>query len=294
MRITEIQRFCMHDGPGLRTTVFLKGCPLNCAWCHNPETKAFAPQITYDFRNCIGCGGCMVCPNDAHIFGEDGHGFDRAKCAICGLCVAACPTGALQQSGQEMTTQQVLDAILRDAAFYGSNGGVTLSGGEPLAQMEEALELLARCKEAGLHTAVETCGIFDPKYAKALASVTDLFLWDVKDTDSVRHAQYTGASNRRILENLACIDSLGGKSRLRCILVNGVNCEPAHYEALARLAGSLMHCEGVELLPYHAYAGNKNVLLGGQDNGNKDWVPSEEQMEEAKSILKSAGLLFEG
>ena len=167
--VTEIQRFCTHDGPGIRTTVFFAGCPLSCKWCHNPEAKTAVRQIFYTPASCIGCGACLHTGCGAHAFSGEGHVFDRARCVGCGRCAMLCPTGALACTVRHLETKEILAEVLRDRAFYGSTGGLTLSGGEPLYQPESALDLLERAKTAGLHTAVETCGYCEEKVLAALA-----------------------------------------------------------------------------------------------------------------------------
>ena len=222
MRVANIQRFCMHDGPGIRTTVFLKGCPLRCAWCHNPETQSADKEILFFQNKCIGCGGCNMCPANAHFF-SDKHIFDRSLCVFCNKCIDVCPTGTLEICGKDYTAYELLDITQKDTAFYGNTGGVTLSGGEPFLQAKDALALLKLCKTNGIHTAVETCGYFSPDILKYAISLTDLFLWDIKDTDSNRHKKYTGVSNERIIKNLFLADQSGANTRLRCILVNNIS-----------------------------------------------------------------------
>lgn len=285
--VTEIQRFCMHDGPGLRTTVFLKGCPLRCEWCHNPETRETRPEILYYAQKCVGCGACAaVCPNGAHRF-TDAHVFDRSLCGACGACAHACPSDALKPSARLMTIEEIADAAERDRAFYGADGGVTLSGGEPLMHADKAAALLKELRRRGLGTAVETCGVFDGAYLAAVAENTDLFLWDVKDTDDARHRRYTGASNRQALDNLLAADRLGAKTVLRCILVNGVNTDAEHYSAVAELYRKLKNCAGVQFIPYHAYGGAKMTALGLADNGKKEWIPSKETVAAAEKAVKN-------
>ncbi len=288
LTVSEIQRFCMHDGPGIRTTVFLKGCPLRCAWCHNPETQMAESELLFYDSKCIFCGACVTCPSSVHAVG-DTHTIDRDKCMACGACVEECPTGAIEICGTKYSIDAILSILLRDSAFYTENGGVTLSGGEPLIHKEAAVGLLKACKEAGLSTAVETCGYVDAETVKAAIPYTDLFLWDVKDTDPERHKKHTGVSNERILKNLILADSLGAKTRLRCILVNGVNTDKKHYEELARLVNSLSLCEGIELISYHAYGGTKAVFIGKTDNGRREWIPTDAQMSEAREIIRGHG-----
>jgi len=289
LNIIEIQRFCMHDGPGLRTTVFLKGCPLRCAWCHNPETQQTHKELLFYARKCIDCGACASCLQGVHTF-DGQHALARAACIACGACADACPTGALELCGGEYAIADVLRAVERDRDFYAEQGGVTLSGGEPFAQGEAVIALLRACKERGLSTVVETCGYADFGHISEAIAYTDLFLWDVKDTDEARHRHYTGASNRKILENLRAADAAGAKTRLRCILVNGVNTLEDHYASIARLALSLGGCEGVEWIPYHAYGGTKAVFVGGADNANAAWIPTEEQLAHATRFLRERGV----
>lgn len=303
LNVTEIQRFCMHDGPGVRTTVFLKGCPLRCRWCHNPETQQYSQEILYYEKNCISCGACVkVCTTGAHKLVQTSdqkttcvnHIFDRSKCLPCKesapLCSVVCPTLALKPALTQMTIPDILHIVERDRAFYGKTGGITVSGGEPLFQPEATLSLLENCKKAGIHTAVETCGFFSPEYLHRLSETADLLLWDLKDTDPARHKEYTGVSNEQILENLIKADALGCHIILRCILVNGVNTCLSHYENIANIFHRLSNCKEVNLLPYHAYSGSKMLPLGMNDNGKKEWIPTNEQINSAREFLKKHGV----
>lgn len=288
--VAEIQRFCMHDGPGVRTVVFFKGCPLRCTWCHNPEMRKAEQEMLFYPQKCIFCGACVsACPTGAQVIHPERQ-FERDMCRACGLCAEVCCTNALVPVAREMTVEEILVAVMKDQAFYGETGGVTLSGGEALIHGEGIIALLTACKEAGLNTAVETCGYFDEELIPDLTSAVDLFLWDVKDTDDDRHKAYTGVSNRRILENLRRVDALGGRTRLRCILVNGVNTDTAHYAALAEIALGLAHCEGIEFLPYHAYGGSKTVALGLEDSGRLDWIPDAETVSMAAAFVQNLGV----
>lgn len=292
LRVTEIQRFCMHDGPGVRTTVFLKGCPLRCAWCHNPETQKSSAQLLFYKNKCIRCGACIAsCPQNAHVI-EKQHVIDRVKCTLCAECAKGCPTGALEICGNMYTTDEILSVVEKDRAFYGDLGGVTFSGGEPFVQKEGMVALLKACKERRFHTVIETCGYADADVLCEAIPFVDLFLWDIKDTDDERHKKYTGVSPKKIWDNLVLADAKGAKTRLRCILINGINTNEAHYHKVAEIASSLLHCEGVEWIPYHAYGGTKDTFLGGENSGRKEWIPTPEQMEKAKESLKSAGVNF--
>ena len=271
--VSDIQRFCMHDGPGIRTVVFLKGCPLRCEWCHNPETQSHRPELLFYGKKCLLCGMCArVCPNGVHAF-EGDHTLDRTRCVACGRCCEVCPTGALEICGKPRSVEELLHEIEKDRAFYGSDGGLTISGGEPFMQAEGSIALLKACREAGLSTAVETCGQFNSEIIPQIVPLVDLFLWDVKDTDRERHRQYTGQYNDLILSNLHAVDALGGKTRLRCIIVNTVNNNQEHFDRLERLKATLTHCEGIERIPYHAYGGAKAVFIGRPDNGRTEWIP---------------------
>lgn len=289
LQVAQIQRFCMHDGPGVRTTVFLKGCPLRCEWCHNPETQRVGSELLFYSNKCILCGLCESCPHKAHNF-SDGHIIRREACTACGICAERCPARALELCGQKRSIDEIIAVFERDRAFYGEQGGVTISGGEPFFQGEAVVELLRECKGVGLSTAIETCGYADFSLIEKAIEYTDIFLWDIKDTDEARHRKYTGASNEMIISNLKKADSKGAKTRIRCILVNGVNACEEHYRSIGELALSLKNCEGVELIPYHAYAGTKSEFIGKSDSGKKEWIPTEEQLLLADSLLNEMNI----
>ncbi len=284
--VTEIQRFCMHDGPGIRTTVFLKGCPLRCFWCHNPETQASTAQLMFHPAKCIGCRACTLCPNGVHGEADGKHAIDRTRCTACGQCVAACPTGALALSGSEMTSEEIIELALRDKAFYGTTGGITLSGGEPMLHPKACIELLRLAKDAGLHTAVETCGYFPSEYLEPLARVTDLFLWDVKDTDDGRHRKNTGVSNERILQNLRAADAYDVPIVLRCILLRGINLNDTHLRRIGELYCSLQNAVRVDLLPCHSLGSSKAEAIGIPVPRLVQFEPTQAEMDAANQTLR--------
>lgn len=289
-RVTRIQRFCTHDGPGIRTTVFFKGCPLRCAWCHNPETRSSRPGIMYADRMCVGCALCVsVCPNGAHEI-SDVHAIRAGSCTGCGRCAEVCPAGALEMDSALMPVSEIIAEVLKDRAFYGETGGLTISGGEPVLQSEACLALLRAAKDAGISTAIETCGFFDPRCIPELADATDFFLWDFKDSDAERHRLYTGHTSERIIANLRLLDSYPVRIHLRCIMVEGVNMTAEHAAAIAELYASLAHCVDVELLPYHAYGVSKAAQAGLQADPHREWIPSDERMAEFSDALTSRGV----
>ena len=262
-KIFNIQRFSTSDGPGIRTTVFFKGCPLSCLWCHNPESHTAKCEIFYDAKKCIGCRLCeKACPNICHKFGEGGHVFVRENCEKCGECAKVCPAKSLEICGEEMSTEKVIETVMRDLPFYEqSGGGLTLSGGEPLAQFDFALELLKKAKENGISTAVETSG-FCRRDLADMAKYVDLWLFDIKLFDKDEHEKYTGVSNELIFENLRRLDGFGAKIILRCPIIPDINLKRAHFEKIAELANSLENVIAVNLEPYHPLGISKSNLLG--------------------------------
>ena len=202
--IFDIQRFSIHDGPGIRTTVFFKGCNLSCFWCHNPESIDIKSELQFQASKCIACGICEgVCTEGCHQMIEGFHAFDRTKCIVCGKCALACPPQALSMAGKDYTPEDILDIVLRDMLYYkNSGGGITCSGGEPMMQHEFLRELLGLAKDNGLHTAVDTAGNVPFEWFEQMLWVTDLFLYDLKSMDTSKHQEATGVGNERIIENL--------------------------------------------------------------------------------------------
>ena len=262
--VFNIQKFCTSDGPGIRTVVFLKGCPLRCAWCRNAESQRKVSELMYHSDKCVYCGRCAaVCEQGVHAVKGNVHTLERDKCISCGKCVEACLADALELKGKNMTVDEVIADVMKDKVFYdNSGGGMTLSGGEPTAQLDFTLALLKAAKDNGLHTAIETCGYTSAENIKAIAEYVDLFLYDVKHTDSVLHEKYTGVSNERILENLRLIDSMGKKSVIRAPIIPDVNDTDEHFAALAELANGLKNVEKIEIEPYHDLGNGKYEQLG--------------------------------
>lgn len=285
--VTKIQKFCTGDGPGIRTTVFLKGCPLRCVWCHNPETQSAKQEFFYTEKFCVFCGRCVsVCPSGAHQLADGRHEIDRRRCVRCMNCVAECVSAALEACSVSQTLEEIYAEVIKDKAFYGKTGGLTVSGGEPMLYAEQVARLFQMCRGAGVKTAMETCGFFEREKLDAVLPVTDLFLWDIKDTDDERHLKNTGVSFAAIHENLRAADARGAKTILRCILIRGVNTDRAHLESVARLYRSLTNCLGVELIPYHTYGDSKRIQLGLPPSAEPEWIPAAEEIQRAKAFLR--------
>lgn len=260
--ISDIKRFAVHDGDGIRTTVFLKGCPLKCVWCHNPESISFKPQTAFYKDKCIGCGECKkesFTPDD-------------------------CPGEAQIRYGKEVTVEELLPILLEDNDFYeSSGGGVTLSGGECLCQADFCAELLKALKKEGINTAVDTCGFVPREAIDKVIPYTDTFLYDIKAMDEDVHIRCTGQPNKLILENLKYIDSLGKSIEIRIPYVPGFNDE--QIEAIAKFLVPLKNIKSVKILPYHNYAGSKYEALNMEKTLPKI-LPTDEQIKEAEKIIK--------
>ena len=261
-KIFEIKRFAVHDGDGIRTTVFFKGCPLRCIWCHNPEGISFEPQLAFYAHKCISCKECVsVCGSGARFTADGNAFFEKEKCTLCGKCANACTEDALILYGKEMSVDEVLNAVLEDKDFYeNSGGGVTLSGGECLMQPDFCRELLKKLKEHGIHTAVDTCGFVSKDAIDKVIEYTDVFLYDIKAIDENVHIKCTGQSNKIILENLRYIDSLGVKTEIRIPCVPDFN--DGEIPAINRFLEELKNVVKVKILPYHNYAASKYEALG--------------------------------
>lgn len=260
--ITDIKPMATHDGPGIRTTVFFKGCTLRCLWCHNPETLSPKPQLAYYENKCSGCLTCArVCPTGAQIAEGAIHKFQRSLCVDCGKCVEFCPAGALQLFGKQVTVDDLLPRLLEDRPFYANTGGgVTLSGGECLLQADFCAELLKQLKKAGIHTAVDTCGFVPRSAFQKVLPYTDIFLYDIKAMDPAVHKACTGQENQLILENLQYLDEMGAQIEIRIPVVPGYNDQEV--AAIENFLGTLKRMPVVKKLTYHNYAGSKYDALG--------------------------------
>ena len=288
--IFDIKHFAVHDGPGIRTTVFFKGCPLKCVWCHNPESISRRTQLGYLEHKCVSCGKCvMVCPQGAHTISADGvHSFCRDKCINCGACVDACSMNALTLYGKTVGVDDIIKELLEDKDFYEtSNGGVTLSGGECLTQADFCRELLKQLKETGIHTAVDTCGFVSKTVIDKIMPYTDLFLYDVKAFDEDVHIKCTGQSNEIILNNLRYIDDCGKCIEIRIPYVPGYNSD--QIEKIGKFLSELKNITKVKVLPYHNYAGTKYKSLDMLDT-LPEKLPEDSEIKEAENILESFGL----
>lgn len=265
--IFDIRKYSIHDGPGIRTTVFFKGCPLACPWCCNPESQGAQPELVWVRERCLGCGLCLAtCPQDALQTTADGtREIIRQRCNGCGQCAEACPGDALNLIGRWVTAAEVLAEVTRDALYFeASGGGLTLSGGEPLAQPEFAAELLRRYKheEKGGHTAMETCGFADWAVLERLAADVDLFLYDLKHLDPNEHRRLTGRSNQLVLDNARRLAAAGHTVVIRLPLIAGINDSQKHLEAIADFTLSLPGVRRIDLLPYHRLGEPKYHRLG--------------------------------
>jgi len=288
--VFDIQRYSIHDGPGIRTIVFLKGCPLSCKWCCNPESQNPEPELLFQRSNCIQCGKCIeVCTPGALSF-DNPDFVDRSKCKSCGACADVCLPNALTMKGRKMTVWEVVQELQKDATNYRrSGGGITLSGGEPLMQPEFAIELLKACKAKGWSTAMETTGYASKEVVESVIPLVDHALIDLKSIDPGVHQEYTGVPNRLILENALRIATLSD-AVVRVPVVPGVNDDPSSIKAIGEFAKLMEGIDTVHLLPYHTYGENKYALLGRDyPMGEISDLPKE-VMESLKSVVEGLGL----
>jgi pyruvate formate lyase activating enzyme len=290
--VFDIKRYSIHDGPGIRTTIFFKGCPLSCWWCHNPESQSPTIEMIFRPNRCIHCGACLVACEQGAISWEGEEPLtDRKKCTRCRSCAAACYAEARQCVGRELTVAQVMAEIERDIAFYDeSGGGVTISGGEPLWQADFALALLQACKRQEMHTAVDTCGFATWETVDRLREYTDLFMYDLKLLDDARHRQFTGVSNKLILQNMQALSQHGHHIVLRVPVIPGINDDDESMRQIGAFAAALPHLDKVDLLPYHHIAVDKYVRLDRTYRLSATRPPSDERLAEMAHLLRQFGL----
>lgn len=291
-RVADYKRFAVFDGPGIRTTVFLKGCPLHCQWCHNPENLSMEPVLACIENLCTLCGDCArVCPEGCHRVSIDGHVIHRAQCMGCGECEKACLNDALKLYGMEVEPWKVVDKVMEDVDFFQhSGGGVTLSGGEPLIQPDFCYDLLESFHRVGVHTAIDTCGNVPWRAIEKVAAVTDLFLYDVKHANSEAHRRWTGQGNELILENLHRLCALGQKVEIRIPIIPGCNDGDRDMDAFVGLLAALKGITAVRLLPYHSMASSKYCAIGMRFDMPEINPPDQEKMREIRDRLLVSGI----
>lgn len=292
--IFDIKPYSINDGPGIRITIFLKGCPLSCVWCHNPEGISPDVQKLYSKAKCIGCGTCVEnCPKEALTLTDDGIVTDTSLCDLCGICAGVCPTKAIEISGTRVTVEDLMKRIRRETITMDhSEGGVTISGGEPMMQSFFLIELLDALGLEGIHRAVDTTGFAKTEMLLEVAKRTDLFLYDLKMMDPERHRKFTGLPNEKILGNLRALAESGANINIRIPLIKGVNADEANLRQSAEFVASLAgEKKLVSLLPYHNIAIHKYGKLGQDYDGGELQEPEAEEIASAVEIFRQYGLL---
>jgi pyruvate formate lyase activating enzyme len=292
-QIFNLQRFSLHDGPGIRTTIFLKGCPLRCLWCDNPESQRMESQIVYWDERCIRCNTCLtVCTRSAIEIDDAEHKhIVNERCDLCGRCLEECYAGAWEQIGRAMTVIEVVELVEQDRLFYEqSGGGITLSGGEPTTQIEFSQSILQICHNRGIHTAIETCGHVSWNTWERLLPHLDLILYDLKEVDPIQHTYCTGTSNELILDNLRKLARTDKPIILRRVVIPGLNDSPASLEALGRLLQELGTIQEVNLLPYHHFGRGKYERLGKEYPMGNTPALQADQLADLRDLLMSYGL----
>lgn len=287
----NIEHFAIHDGPGIRTTVFLKGCPMTCAWCHNPEGLSGRKHIVRYNDKCMGCAKCTdICPQNALAASANGIVHNPLKCICCGTCVESCCANAIEMVGESMSSKKVAAIALKDVAFYDeSGGGVTFSGGEPLLQWAFVRECSDLLKEKGIHIAIETSGCVKKETILKIAPYIDLFLYDLKHMDSAEHEKYCGKGNENILENLHILSQMGKEIIIRMVVIPDVNDAPQHIERLCDFLKPMNGIRSISLLPLHKSATQKYKRLSKEFLISDYTVPNDKKMISVANIFKREG-----
>ncbi len=291
--IFDIKRYAIHDGPGIRVTVFFKGCYLNCAWCHNPESRSVNVQKMYTASKCIGCQSCVeACPEQALTLTLDGIITDRSKCNLNGACTEVCPTGAMEMCGTERSVEYIVNAVEKETVFFDhSGGGVTFSGGEPLMHADILIELLDACGNKGIHRTVDTSGFAKREVLLEVAKRTDHFLYDLKLMDADMHKKWTGVDNTLILDNLRELSGTGASINIRIPLIKGINDDEDNMRRTAEFIASLQgERKSVSLLPYHNTASKKYFKLGQDLPSSNFDAPDEKIMKSIITLFGSYGV----
>ena len=289
--VFNIQHLCVHDGPGIRTTIFLQGCPLHCAWCHNPEGIPASPVPLFDDSSCILCEDCLaLCNMGAFRKEEKKIRLDRDVCPCRLPCPVDCPAEAFRMSSRYLTAKEILRQMEPDEPFFGKEGGVTFSGGEPLLHAGSLSGLMKECRSRSFSVTVDTCGSVPFSAFETVLPYTDVFLYDIKAADPVLHKTWTGTDNHLILENLQRLDSHACAIWIRVPVVGSVNADPAEIEKIGRIAQKIRHLQKITLIPYHAIGSHKYALLGKTPRMGKEAKVSPEQLEKLTRVLLNMGL----
>lgn len=286
--IFDIRRFALNDGPGIRTVVFFKGCPLRCLWCCNPESISMEPQLAFVQKKCNNCGECIpVCQEKVFTNPKNQLKVNHEKCNLCRDCIETCTEEALKIYGYSAESGEIIEEAVKDKNYYeNSGGGLTLSGGEPLYQPEFALEILQKAKQKNLHTCIETSGYASQQTFEQISPYTDVFLFDYKMTNESKHIKYTGKSNRKILDNLAWLNKQNKTVHLRCIIVPKLNDRLRHFKAIAELSEKYPGIEQVEVMPYHDFGVPKYREIGKPYHLEIDNVSKEQGKEWVEKLDK--------
>ncbi|SFD40988.1 glycerol dehydratase activator DhaB2 [Clostridium uliginosum] len=290
--IFNIQKFSLHDGPGIRSIVFFKGCPMSCLWCSNPESQEIAPQILFNKNLCTKCGKCSLACDKLAVDITSQYRINKDKCKVCTKCVDNCLSGALVLEGKECSVHEVIEELKKDSIHYRrSNGGITLSGGEVLLQPDFAVELLRRCKSYGWHTAIETAMYVGNEAVKKVIPYVDLVMVDIKSMDSEIHKKFTGVDNKVILENIKLTDEISKELIIRVPVIEGFNADIKSIKNIAEFSKDLKNLKRIDLLPYHNYGEGKYEAIGREYELKELSTPNEEKMNTLKSIVEDMGII---